>query len=288
MTSEYSMENGYYVIYSQNVAKGSTNAFLAVRASERINEISQTLEQIKGQYNDQFSYDFLYNGISIEINTIDENQVKVIVSDITKKFELEGYRQACMLSGAESNLALYQSGTGKIVAEEAAVENHVKTANQTAEKKINPLTGLIGGIIGVLLGMVVWVLVARLGWFSAWLGVLVMFLGLSGFRLLGRGINKGWGFLVLVLGILSIVAAQFISFGWAIYDLYLEEGVKLLFSEILEAIPLYLEIAEVKGAFIKDLLLGLVLGGIGMIPMMAKIVPTQKERSEKLQYTKIG
>ena len=287
MIAEYSLINNYYIIYSENSKQKKITALLPVRAGKNQKAINKILRNIGKNHRQKLTTLFQFNGISIQINTLDANVVQAIVSDITLQFWQAGYGQTCMLSNAESNLSLYKMGKELIVANDVAIMNHVNKLNQDNALEINPIMGLIGGVLGISIGIIPWILLAYFGWFSAWLGFLIVILGVLGFRLLGKGITKNWGIVILVLSLFAIVFAQFCSLGLGIYQAFKDEmRVYLSLTEILVYIPLFLSESETRLTFITHLLVALGLGGVGMFSFI-KNIPTKEERSVMLQYSKI-
>ena len=286
MTQEYSIENGYYVLYSEDLRKREITAFLAIRPGNQQAAISALLTELEEKHNKEFIFRFSENGISIFVKSLVMEDVMKIVSDITLHFETIGYHQSCMISGDTSDLSLYQVGARKVVASNAAVVDFVNTHNESNQQTINPVLGLIGAIIGILLGTIAWIIVGEFGWFVGWIGFLIVFLGIYGFKLLGKGITKGWGIVIMILSLVAIVFAQFFSLGLGIFEYAKSEGVRLTLIEVIIYIPIFLTESSILREFITNLLIGLGIGGLGMFSSISKL-PTKDEVNKTIEYTRI-
>jgi|GEM_PF-1883696 len=288
MTQEYSIENGYYVVYSVDVKTKMTTAFLAIRVDARQLKKDGLLHSLRKKHNRQFTYALSPNGITLSMKRkLSENVIQEIIADITLQLQASGYQQSCMLSGSTDALSLYQLGKDKIITNDTALLNHVNNARQAAEQPINPFMGLIGGIIGILIGTIIWTIIAYLGWFVGWIGFLIVFLGIYGFKLLGKRITQGWAIVIMLLSLLSIVLSQFAYLGFAIYSTLKNDfGISLTFSEALSYIPTFLAEPDIRTPFITNTVLGLIIGIIGMFSAV-KGIPTEKELFENLQYTRL-
>ena len=286
MAAQYSIENDYYILYSEEGKK--TTASLAVRSGANQKAIKKMLQTIGKENGKKLTPTFQENGISIQINTLDENIVRKIVSDITLQFRQAGYVQSCMLKKSEENLSLYQMGATMLVANDVALVESVNAMNQANEQEINPLAGLFGGILGILVGMIAWIILAYLGWFSGWISFLMVVLGVKGFEKFGKGITKGWGIVIVVISVFAIIFAQFFSIGLSTY-LAIQEawGVSPAISDVIKLFPRAFADPESRSAILQSLFVGLLIGGFGMISSI-KGIPTKEERSEVIQYRRIA
>jgi len=287
MTTEYSIENDYYVIYSQNLQTKIFNILLAIRAKHNKSDIHKLLKFIKTEYKIKFTLIFSNDSFSIQLHTLDYDIIQTIISDVTLLLKQAGYQQSCIYSNRQDNLSLYKINNFNVVANETAIMEYVNDTNKSNEQTINPIAGLLGGILGISTGTIVWIIAGYFGWIVGWVGYLIVRLGVRGFKLLGKGITKGWGIVLIVISIFAIIFANFASLGLGIYFTSIEEGLYLSFSKILLTIPFLIFMdSEVKSSLIMNLIISLFLGGYAMSASIRDI-PTKSERSEPLSYYKI-
>jgi len=286
MIAEYSIENGYYVTYKEKSKK--IIASINIRVLKKGKAIQKLVKPIKKASEKKFVLTPTVTGISIQINTLDFQIAQRIVADITKELLAAGYQQSCFYTGLDMDVSLYRVGKEMVVANETAVREHVNKTNKDNAREINPVLGLLGGVIGILIGVTIWLIISMLGYFIWWVGFLIIILGIQGFKLLGKGVTRGWGILLVIMGIIGIVFAQFLETGMLIFYASYTGGSVLSVKEIVAYMWLILSYdAEARSTFFTNLILGLVLGGAGMLAALPTI-PTKAERDEELVCTRIA
>ena len=283
------MENGYYITYSGTPQ--SIVAFLAIRPNgtstrKRIQQITKVVIKEQKQ---KFLISYLPNGLSITFNKKqDEATVQLLLFEITRRFKEEAFEQTCMQSNVAGDLAVYELGDNLMIAEDTAFRQHLNKTNEDRAKEIQPLPGILGSLLGIIIGMVAWLIVSALGFISGWIGALIILLGMLGFNFLGKGITKSWAILCVSMGILAIIAVQFLSVGVWIYQAELEYyGFAPSLSEVFSYFPFVLQEGEVWGEIAKGLLLGLGCGAIASWGFI-KNIETKEERDTPLVYKKLS
>ena len=285
VVAEYSIENGYYVTYKEKNKK--IIASISIRALQELKAIRKMMKPLKKDSATRFVLTQTTTGLSIRINTADFHVAQKIVADITKEFSTAGYRQACFYTGSELDISLYRVGKEMVTANDTAVRAYVVKTNQDNAKIINPVLGLLGGVIGILLGVTIWTIISLLGYFIWWVGFLIMLLGIQGFILLGKGITRGWGIVLVIMGLVGIVFSNFVE--WGVLMLYTAHtsGISVTVGEVVTYLwKEALFDTEIRATFLSNLILGLVFGGVGMITALPSI-PTKDERDEELFCTRI-
>ena len=94
MIQEYSVDNGYYVIYTEDLSQREITAFLAVRPETHQDSLNTLLNEIAEKHNHQFVFRFSDNGIAIVVKSLDFPNVQNIIADITSQFSSAGYHQS--------------------------------------------------------------------------------------------------------------------------------------------------------------------------------------------------
>ncbi|MBR1863333.1 MAG: hypothetical protein IJ806_04535 [Ruminococcus sp.] len=129
----------------------------------------------------------------------------------------------------------------------------------------NKALGVVGAVIGAGLGMLVWLLLARLGVIAAIGGFAIAGGAFYGYFLLAKGISKTGLVIVAVVALVTVYLSIRLSYAFLVQrtfegDLTLKESFALL--EVAMSDP------EVKGAYIKDMLMGYaftLIGGFSVI-----------------------
>ena len=292
MNKMYAMENGMYAIYTLKVESvGSpvwTQAEFAIRekdGSPLRKEVMETFVQ-NNEYVDSFQLSD--TSITILIRSNSEDIVTAVVQDMTQVFLQKGYEQSCTINGSTENIGLYQWKNRYMIASELAISEFMDQAKQENQKvKIRVPLGILGALVGILLGSIAWFLVAQIGFFVGWIGYLIVFLGIKGFVLMGKRINKPWAITIGVLGILAIVATQFVVFGFEIYKVLDSHSARVTIYKVLQLIPEFLSDGEVLAEFLRNMALGVLIGGIAMISPI-KSIPSEKFYEENLTCEKVA
>lgn len=81
----------------------------------------------------------------------------------------------------------------------------------------NFMLGILGAIFGATLGGLLWAVVAAIGYYSGWLGILIIVFALNGYNLFEHKKKVFGGILSFVLSLVMIVAASYFGYAWNYY-----------------------------------------------------------------------
>lgn len=196
-----------------------------------------------------------------------EADMQYIMDCITFFLNQNGWRPACECCDSSVVGFVETNGVARCMCESCAsqAENTLERGRQeTAKRKGNFLTGLIGALLGALIGVALWVIVAQLGYILAAIGLAIGVLAIKGFELLGGKINIASIITCCVIAGAAVLLANGISLGLDIYSVYKADGVTVF--ECIAAVPDFLSIPEVAGDFWKNNVTGLVFTYLALIP----------------------
>lgn len=161
------------------------------------------------------------------------------------------------------------------------------------ETNINFGLGLFGSIIGAAIGSVVWIVIAKLGFFAAVAGFLIVYLSIEFFKAFGRGLDTGCLVTCVIISIIAVFAACWISYLMALKDV-LEDAfmTNISFTEAnnylirgLRGDPkIHSEVTHgFRSDLTRNLLMGYILaviGGVFYIKAQYKAIKAQKIATE--------
>ncbi len=130
---------------------------------------------------------------------------------------------------------------------------------------INVGAGIIGAFLGALLGGILWIMVGMVGFVVGWIGILMMLFALNGYKKLGKGLDKTGVVISVILSLLMIVAAEYVS--WAItYYKEVNNGIaQISLLEAFTQLPTAMTGMELWGDMAGDIAVGFVLTGIAAL-----------------------
>ncbi len=126
------------------------------------------------------------------------------------------------------------------------------------QRKENVLLGLIGAIVGVLLGSVLWIVIGQIGFIAGIAGFAIVFGGMKGYELLGGRLSKAGIVICVLLSLLTIIGAEFVSIVIALYQ-ELSKLYAVTIQDVVAWIPDLMKEPEVAGGVAKDLIVGYAL-----------------------------
>lgn len=127
------------------------------------------------------------------------------------------------------------------------------------EKKENILAGVIGAVIGVLLGSVLWVVLGQVGFIAGIAGYAIVFCGIKGYEILGKKLSKTGIVICVILSLLAIAGAEFVSLGMILYSELRKMYEVVSLGDAFGLIPGMLHEAELVGEVVKELAIGYIL-----------------------------
>lgn len=146
------------------------------------------------------------------------------------------------------------------------------TAGEEEEKSAcNVPLGMAGALLGALLGGAIWLFVAKLGYIVAVIGLLIVIFSCKGFEKLGGRLTRLGVVFSVVISVLVIVAANYISYAWELMEAinsYTPGRSSLPY--ILAHMHEYMVSYELWPYFIKDLAVGLIFTAAASISFIVQ------------------
>ena len=141
----------------------------------------------------------------------------------------------------------------------------------------NVIAGIVGALLFSIIGGLLYFGLYQMGIIAGICGLVIFVLANFGYNLFAKG-NKNTivGLVVcIIVLILMIVISEYLCISFEIYQAFKEEE-SITFFDAVRVTPDFLEIPEVKSAFIKDLAFGLIFGFIASISNITAIVKARK------------
>lgn len=147
------------------------------------------------------------------------------------------------------------------VLEKKPTQNAYGTVMIMEEKPF--LLGVLGAFLGACLGGLAWAIVNILGYVSGWIGLLIMFLAYSGYKLFSNRKDTYGIIISFVFGIVIIIPATYLAWGWEFYKILNQNlsGFSSL-SRALAELPAYMSSNDLWGDFALQLVQGYLFMGI--------------------------
>lgn len=212
-----------------------------------------------------------------------EGRMRAFIEEILPQIAPLTATQLCQHCGQPitgEDLSLVALDGGSIVpmhnhcqAEHAAIQQQ-EWDRAVAES--NVLTGIIGAVIGAALGAILWMIVGKLGYISALVGLAIAFFASFGYDKLKGRPGKIKVITLIVCVILAVFLGTFGTIVWEVHDIYVEETANsVVLRQMLpestfmaQVLPELMREPEVFGEFMKDAVLGLVFSFLGSFGLL--------------------
>lgn len=135
------------------------------------------------------------------------------------------------------------------------------------ETRPNVLLGVIGATVGALVGAAMWVGLYQLGVIASAAGVAIIYLACKGYSLLSKSKDLKGVVIATAISVVVLLAAHFLCWGLEIYSVYSVNYDITLLDAILE-VPSLAFTEDYIIDFCKELLIGLILIGLGVAPFV--------------------
>ena len=159
---------------------------------------------------------------------------------------------------------------------------------KTTENKENVLLGTLGALLFSLAGGILWFVLYQMGFLAAISGIIGVVCAIKGYSLFAKKESILGVIIAIVCAIAVMIVAWYFCLCMDVYKAYQElynEGFvysPYTFMEAVEAAPAFLEDEEIKAAYTKDLLIGLLLSAVGAISSVASAVKRIKSSNQEV------
>lgn len=151
------------------------------------------------------------------------------------------------------------------------MNDYTTESTYSEEVRSNPFLGIVGALVGALAGAVLWIVLYQIGIIASIAGIAIIALACKGYDMLSKRLDgKGIVFCIIIAA-LVLIAAHFFCWGFEIYNLYKEDYGITLVDAVL-SVPEMVSFNGLTLEFIKELLIGFVLIGVGVTPYIKKML----------------
>ena len=141
--------------------------------------------------------------------------------------------------------------------------------NKNTDVRENVVAGIVGAFLFSLAGGILWFVIYLFGFIAGISGLVGAVCAIKGYSIFAKKESMKGIVISVIISLLVIAAAWYMCFAYDIYtfynDMYAlgEIDYTLTFSESASAVPYFLSEPDIGPAYIKDLLIGLVLCIVG-------------------------
>ncbi len=198
-----------------------------------------------------------------------QSNIISVLDKVTEFVRDNAYDTCCEICGETAEISVY-TVNGKILC--ACEDCYNKTIDSLDElketikrKKGNVITGLVGAFIGSLIGVALWVAIYALGYIATICGIVLGVCIIKGFELFGGKLNLFGIISTIIITIIMVYAATYISYGYSVYDAFKDTDNIDLFTAIRSVKSFLKEYSEIRASFYKDLVTGYIFTAVGTV-----------------------
>ncbi len=266
----YREYNGYIVTLSEKSGAKILSIGISLPLDDpRHNQIVGFIENSKNEYKiAEYTIHPSYIRMSFQDNKSVMERVTDVLNNAVKQLAENGIpgSKACWYCNMEST-----SSSDRALIDGAVVNMHSgcfetfsrtvnEASNEFHKEKKNYFRGFIGALLGGLIGAIPWVIVYLLGYIAGILGFAIGFATKFGYEKLGGKPGRAKAWIIIAVVIFSVVLGQSVGDIIEIHNAFQNSGLSgysiadLIFTYRL----LVTEDAEIRLAFIKNILIGIV------------------------------
>lgn len=212
-----------------------------------------------------------YNEGIVSINLKDNKKTSSealaeILKKVTSYCQLEGFVHTCKYCENENGLDFYSiQGNVEVICPEC-YEKIVNATTEKSAKRENIDMGVVGAVLGALIGGAIWVGVYQLGYIVAIAAYLMVVCAVKGYEKLAGSLSKKGLWISIIVSIIVLFLAEYVCIGVEIYKVF-----DVTIFEAIKAVPSFMELPEIMGAFIKDIVIGYVFMAIASFRYISSI-----------------
>ena len=141
-------------------------------------------------------------------------------------------------------------------------------AAPSKRSKENVFLGIIGAFVGSLCGAILWYILYQMGILAAISGAVGTFAAIYGYIILSKDCTKKGIVIAIIFSLLALVFAWYLCIATDIMTLSKQlsgSGTGVSFGEAFSLVPTFMAEPEISGAYIKDLVIGIIFAIVGSI-----------------------
>lgn len=149
------------------------------------------------------------------------------------------------------------------------------TAPALEVKGENVVLGTVGALLGALVGAALIAILAKIGYVASISGVVMAYLSLFLYTKFAGKLSVKGIIISIVIMIITVFVTEWLVYSFAFYKELKDYGFTL--GDIIKGLPDLLELGEVKGGFIKDILMVYAFTALGAVPQIKTFASNKTE-----------
>lgn len=239
------------------------------------------------------SYTGYINELSVIINVDvtgqdDRSNLERVTDDITAKCEECQLHSCCEFCKTTGSLVyIHAAGDKKLLCENCVSQLSDTFAEYETKYKENMFLGIIGAIVGALIGSIFWIILDQVGFIAGIAGYAIVFCSIKGYQMLGRKVTRRGIVACVIICILTVAFADYVSLGLTIYHEYSESLYHVTVMEAMQSVPYFLGYAEVLKSMVINLLIGYAFAVWASFSFIANLWNTVNEKNTPFKLTRL-
>lgn len=205
-----------------------------------------------------------------------ENIKQALFAAVTM-LRMKGYVSVCRSCGATGDIRMSNIGGNNTHLCEScntlAVHNTLNSEYVEAGTKENVLAGFVGALLGSVIGLAAIFIVARLGYIAVLPGIVMGVCTVLGYEKLGKKLSLKGIIICCVLMLLMVYLANQLDWAYMIATEF-EVGFFEAYGSVMEVVNM----AEVMGEYVQNLVMMYIFTAVGAVPMMINAFQQKKQR----------
>lgn len=263
------------------------NMNVHVEEPERVAELAAYLNGLLSTYPALNHANYQNNTITISVKSEgaqDVDTLSRLLQEIAGHCRYNNYANCCKQCGSTESLSIYGvGGQCETLCSDCFDKYAAGLAQASAQKKDNPVAGVAGALLGSLIGVVLWVAVYQIGFIAGIVGFVMAVCCIGGYQKFSGKLTKTGLILSIVIAIVMLFAAEYISVGIEIYTVFKEYDVSFTIISGLRAVPTFLGESEILSAMLKDLAIGYVLMAISSVGYIRNVFRKTSNEQEAVR-----
>lgn len=277
----YGSWQGYYFTIVQNPSGRPTHTIM-LSVGQPDGRPSPALSAILGNLQPDYKYltDFSTDGYQVKVSFQCRfapqvktyiQQMEEFIDALCMSLQSANLVNCCQKCGSPEGVSSCLANSNPLLlcqnCREIATQQIAQKAGEMKKRRGNFLSGAVGAILGSLLGVAAWVLVYRLGYIAAIVGLIMIVCTFKEFSLFGGKLNLPGILFCTVLSAAMLYVGEQVAIAWEIYDIF-RTDFSVTFFQAYQSIPTFMEYDEFRQAVIADMAYGylfMAAGGFSVI-----------------------
>lgn len=157
-----------------------------------------------------------------------------------------------------------------------AVNQEIQKVASRPKEKSSVIPGTVGALLGSLVGVLVWFIIYRLGYISAWSGLVMAVGAMWGYEKLGRALDLKGILISTVIVLAMVYVTNRLCWAYEFMDGINKYGGDVTFGDCFKQLEDLIKEFDLRSEYIRDLVIGYFLTVIGMLSMIVSSIRNRK------------